>query len=178
MSPKLNWGVNTWFLQSLYLVLVLFMACRGKQVDPSCYTQIIEESTYKVDSAGVAVYASHIRNKVRCAGICPDGTPCDSLLELTVTSMGEPVRRVRCGCKSNPNPTTCDIMLETIRFERDTVIVYKHCMSYYSGCPVSSDFCRNKETPGPTDTIRSTITSRDSLVIKRKIFTCECQSNS
>jgi hypothetical protein len=169
---KLNLSYRCIYLLCL---LAIVSACRGKKEDPSCYTQIIEELYYKVDSAGVSGYPYHSRNKVKCAGVCPDGTACDSLLELTVTSMGEPVRRVRCGCKSNPNPPACDIMLETIRHEGDTVMTYYKCVSYTNGCPVSTDQCRNHDHPGPSDTIRSVTSGRDSIIIKRKVFTCECK---
>lgn len=160
----------------LFLIIIGIFACQDKTEESNCHAQITEEFYYPVDSAGVSPVASSYRRKLRCAGLCPDGTPCDSILELTNTSMGYPVRRVRCGCKSNPSLTICDIMLETTRYEGDTVATDMVCVSYTEGCPVAADRCLHKEKVGPTDTIKSVISRLDSLVIRRKIHTCECMS--
>ena len=171
----LHYVYNMKFIQVLSLVLILTLACRKEQTTP-CHAQAIRELIMPVYMADSYYYAEHIRTNIRCAGKCPDGVPCDSMIELTNTSMGASVRRVRCGCGSQQMDHECGIIIEHIRSSPDTVETRLYC-THGSKCPVTSDTCMIQQQPLPSDTIRSRITDRDSLIIKQWVATCECMEH-
>ena len=158
---------------AISLLLITIFGCRKEKETP-CHTEVISELIIPVFITDPYLYKEHVRTSIRCAGKCPDGMPCDSMIELTNASMGASVRRVRCSCKNEQIKPECGIILERIRYEGDSIKTRLLC-SHKSTCAIASDTCIVQEKQLATDTIRSRITQRDSLIIKRWVATCECK---
>ena len=152
------------FLTLLALLLCL-IACRQKAEIPfqAC---VVRELIQPVLSAGAIQDSAFARTRIRCAGKCQDGAPCDSTIELTNTSMGASVRRIRCGCAGEPPEQDCRIIIEHTRHSPDSIVSRLYC-EHGPQCSALPGSCQLQEHPLPNDTIRSRVTGADSLIIHK-----------
>ena len=152
------------FLTLLALLLCL-IACRQKAEIPfqAC---VVRELIQPVLSAGAIQDSAFARTRIRCAGQCQDGVPCDSTIELTNTSMGASVRRIRCGCAGEPPEQDCRIIIEHTRHSPDSIVSRLYC-EHGPQCSALPGSCQLQEHPLPNDTIRSRVTGGDSLIVHK-----------
>ena len=152
------------FLTLLALLLCL-IACRQKAEIPfqAC---VVRELIQPVLSAGAIQDSAFARTRIRCAGKCQVGAPCDSTIELTNTSMGASVRRIRCGCAGEPPEQDCRIIIEHTRHSPDSIVSRLYC-EHGPQCSALPGSCQLQEHPLPNDTIRSRVTGGDSLIVHK-----------
>lgn len=156
----------------LILGIILFaaVACRQKAETPfnAC---VISERIVRAD--GMLDNGSATRTRIRCKGDCEGGVPCDSTIELTNTSMGASVRRVKCGCAGDAPGQGCGIVIEHTRHTEDSIVSRIFC-SHRSDCAITTDTCMLQERGLPDEMIPSRITGEDSLIVQRWAYVCAC----
>jgi len=152
------------------LLLGLSPACRRSE-NAMCHAQLHAELVMPVYLVGTPAYKEYERYSMHCAGKCPDGTPCDSIIELSTIS-GTHYKILRCGCK-NQTDNSCNIALERFWNHPDTIHSLLLCLGS-ANCPTIDTCVTSTRTLSP-DTIRSRLTGRDSIILNKKVITCECQ---
>ncbi len=157
---------------SLCALLLCVIACQQKAEIPfqAC---VVRELIRPVMSKGTVQDSAYTRTRIRCAGKCRDGAPCDSTIELTNTSMGASVRRVRCGCAGETPEQDCGIIIEHTRHSPDSIVSRLYC-AHGSQCSAQSGSCQLQEHPLPNDTIRSRVNGGDSLIVHKWLCACAC----
>jgi hypothetical protein len=151
----------------IVLSAILICACKqtGSRISDTdvCQGQGIWEFIRTADgSAGSFFFPMYT---VRCSGICPDGTACDTIIEQLP---GFNNKRIWCGCKGDLKPRACDVIFEQIdTFERFI------CTPLLEGCPGKNDSCILVMRT-VMDTIKSIATQSDSLYREQQVYTCEC----
>jgi len=150
---------------TLFALLLFLISCQQKAEIPfqAC---VVRELIQPVLSTGAIQDSAYTRTRIRCAGKCNDGAPCDSTIELTNTSMGASVRRVRCGCASEPAEQDCRIIIEHTRHSPDSIVSKLYC-EHGPKCAALPGSCQLQEHPLLNDTIRSRVTGGDSLIIHK-----------
>jgi hypothetical protein len=133
----------------------------------------VRELIQPVISIGAVQDSINVRTRIRCAGKCQDEAPCDSTIELTNTSMGASVRRVRCGCAGESPDEDCMIIIEHTRHSPDSIVSRLYCV-HGSQCSALSGSCQLQEHPLPNDTIPSRVTGGDSLIVHKWLSACAC----
>ena len=159
-----------------FLIVLIFLAqsCKDNRINEVfCQGEVIEET-----SLNIATRKTIYKIYFACAGQCKDGTPCDSIVKNYDPPLpGGIVREVWCGCKGGQSLQDCDVILQTIRPQRDTILRRAKCPPRDRSCMVPGDSClpRYKSLK---DTIRSAFTQRDSIYRQRWVTTCECLNRS
>jgi hypothetical protein len=156
---------------SLILGAVM-MACQQK-ADLPCHGMVIREEIVFANSPDTSYQSHQSYIRTRCAPKCPDGIACDSAIELTNTSMGASVRRVKCRCAHEEVDHNKGIVIEHIRHTPDSIVTRVYCARGGSGLE-ESEGCLPREVRLPDDTIRSSVGGGDSLIVKRREVICGC----
>ena len=158
------------------IVLVLFLGsfqiCR-RPPNPECHAQVLGELIDPVYLVGTSSYRQHGRHTMHCAGKCPNGTPCDTIVELRMLAPGTYEKRIRCGCEGQPVNRGCAVVLVQVWNHPDSVETSSLC-NVSNHCPVEMDTCLVQEQEIIPDTIRSRLTGADSIISRKWLITCEC----
>ena len=160
---------------TLFALLLFLISCRQKAEIPfqAC---VVRELIQPVISTGAIQDSASARTRLRCAGKCQDGAPCDSTIELTNTSMGASVRRVRCGCAGEPPDQDCRIIIEHTRHSPDSIVSRLYC-EHGQQCSALPGSCQLQEYALPNDTIRSRVSGGDSLIVYKWLSACACMKS-
>lgn len=150
----------------------LFFACR-RSPNPTCHSQVLHEKVMPVYLVGTPGYEESDHWTIHCAGKCPDGTPCDSIVENGTGENDSQFRIVRCGCENQRVNKGCGIFIYHYSHPADSSGTLLLCEGILR-CPVESDRCNVQEQLISSDTIRSRLTGRDSIIIMKWVKTCEC----
>jgi hypothetical protein len=157
------------------LTLVLsgiILSCQQKAELP-CHGIVIREQIVSANSTDTSSLTNHTHMRIRCAANCPDGVACDSTIELTNTSMGVSVRRVKCGCAPEGIDHDKGIVIEHIRHTPDSIVTRVYCARGDSGLE-ESEGCLPREMRLPDEKIRFRGGGGDSLIVKRWEVICGC----
>ena len=154
----------------VFICLIGFLfACR-RSSNSICHAQILAELVIPIYLEGTPAYQEIERYTLHCAGKCPDGTPCDTIGKVTMFPDSLFFKSIYCGCKNLPANPACNIMLQHYWNQPDSVHNLILCLEY---CP-GPDTCVTISQLLTPDTIRSRISGTDSIIIKKKVMTCEC----
>ena len=172
---KRNYLYRMKSLLTLWALLLCLVACR-QQAEAPFHACVVRELIQPVSSTDTVKDSAYSRTRIRCAGKCQDGAPCDSTIELTNTSMGASVRRVRCGCAGESPEQDCGLIIEHIRHSPDSIVSRLYC-AHGPQCSATSGSCQLQEHQLPDDTIRSTVTGGDSLIVHKWLCACMCMES-
>jgi hypothetical protein len=87
---------------------------------------------------------------------------------------GNIIKEEWCGCKGDALPVYCDIILQTLIVNGDTVM-QADCSGAFT-CPVKSDTCLLIESLKERDTVRNELGLTE-LYLVTDTLTCECLGN-